>query len=431
MVGKRRQEIGKYILVFLAAWLCITAAFFAYAIRQETRMRLKVSELISLYPEMEEDLIRIMEKEAVNDGREHSEQSKEQSAKTDEVQRRLEETYGYTYGKCVKESSIWNLYGICILCTGAFFVILWTLSGRKGTKGISYYERLEKFGRMLEEFSRGNDTVPETEYNEFRIPDRAAEDANAKEAELWLKIEEALLELGGYLQDKRHRYEEEEEATKALITNISHQLKTPLASLRMSHELASREDLSEEERNEFILQEEREIKTLQQLLDEMIKLSRLEKHMIQLQPEIGSLCDTISDAVSVIYPKAAAKSMTVQAELPEEISILHDARWTAEALANILDNAVKYAPEKTRIIIQVQKLTNHILIEVIDEGPGILEKEKHKIYQRFYRGVQAEKTEGAGVGLYLARQILEEQKGSILVKNNYPRGSNFQILLPL
>ncbi len=53
MVGKRRQEIGKYILVFLAAWLCITAAFFAYAIRQETRMRLKVSELISLYPEME------------------------------------------------------------------------------------------------------------------------------------------------------------------------------------------------------------------------------------------------------------------------------------------------------------------------------------------------------------------------------------------
>lgn len=163
----------------------------------------------------------------------------------------------------------------------------------------------------------------------------------------------------------------------------------------------------------------------------MIKLSRLEKHMIQLQPEIGSLCDTISDAVSVIYPKAAAKSMTVQAELPEEISILHDARWTAEALANILDNAVKYAPEKTKIIIQIQKLTNHILIEVIDEGPGILEKEKHKIYQRFYRGVQAEKTEGAGVGLYLARQILEEQKGSILVKNNYPRGSNFQILLPL
>ena len=201
MDGESRQEIGKYILFFFAAWLCISAAFFVYANRQETSMRLKVSELVSLYPEMEEDLIRIMEKEAVNDGREHS----EQSAKTDEVQRRLEETYGYTYVKCVKESRIWNLYGICILCTGAFFVILWTLSGRKGTKGVSYYERLEKFGRILEEFSRGNDTVLETECNEFRIPERAAEAANAKEAELWLQIKEALLELGGYLQDKRYR----------------------------------------------------------------------------------------------------------------------------------------------------------------------------------------------------------------------------------
>ena len=149
--------------------------------------------------------------------------------------------------------------------------------------------------------------------------------------------------------------------------------------------------------------------------------------MIQIQPERKSLRDTISDAVSTIYPKALTKSMVVQLVMEEDVIIFHDAHWTAEALANIMDNAVKYAPAETRIVIQIQKLTRFVLIEIIDEGPGISDREKHKIYQRFYRGAQSGKTEG----LYLARQILEEQKGSILVKNHYPHGSNFQVLLPL
>ena len=123
--------------------------------------------------------------------------------------------------------------------------------------------------------------------------------------------------------------------------------------------------------------------------------------------------------------------MPVQVEMEEDFLILHDAHWTAEALTNVLDNAVKYAPAETKITIRVQSLVKHILIEIMDEGPGIPDKEKHKIYQRFYRGEHSGETEGAGVGLYLARQILEEQKGSIMVKNNYPAGSRFQILLPM
>ena len=95
------------------------------------------------------------------------------------------------------------------------------------------------------------------------------------------------------------------------------------------------------------MQEEQEIARLQRLLDEMIKLSRLEKHMIQLQPEMKSLRDTISDAVSIVYPKALTKSMSVQVEMEEDFIIRHDTHWTAEAFANVLDNAVKYAPAET------------------------------------------------------------------------------------
>ena len=83
--------------------------------------------------------------------------------------------------------------------------------------------------------------------------------------------------------------------------------------------------------------------------------------------------------------------MVVQLVMEEDVIIFHDAHWTAEALANIMDNAVKYAPAETRIVIQIQKLTRFVLIEIIDEGPGISDREKHKIYQRFYRGAQSGK----------------------------------------
>ncbi len=430
MDGKGRQGIKKYILVFLALWLSMTAAFYFYADFEESRKRAQIAELTGLYPEMEEELIRIMEKSTSDDKGEYKGKSGELERKSEGVQSRLEGKYGYDYDKCVKEHQVWKLYGVCVLCAGVFSLVLWLVSGRKRIQSKSYNTRLEKLNRILEEFSRGNVKTAEEEQADFGRTDGGKLTVRTKEGEMWIKIEETLSELGMYLQDRKEKYEREEEATKGLITNISHQLKTPLASLRMSHELVAGGQLSEEEKKEFLMQEEKEIARLQKLLGEMIKLSRLEKHMIQLKPEMKSLRDTVSDAVSSIYPKALLKSMDVQVEMEEDAVILHDVHWTAEALANILDNAVKYAPAETRIIIHIQKLTSHVLIEIIDEGPGISDKEKHKIYQRFYRGTQSGRTEGTGVGLYLARQILEEQKGSILVKNHYPHGSNFQILLP-
>lgn len=431
MDGKSRQEIRKYILVFLMLWLCVSAAFYRYADYEESKRRSQIAEFVAQYPKMEEEFVRIMKKGASSDSGVHQRNSEESNERIKEVLNRLEKKYGYEYVKCIKESRVWNLYKICILCIGSFLLILWLISGRKGIKTKSYYERLEKLNKILEEFSRGNEKAAEIEGKDFGIQNGGGAAVNTKEAEIWIKMEEALLELGMYLEDRKDKYEREEEATKELITNISHQLKTPLASLRMSHELVASNYLSEGEKKEFLMQEEKEIAKLHKLLDEMIKLSRLEKHVIQIQPERKSLRDTISDAVSTIYPKALTKSMVVQIRMEEDVIIFHDAHWTAEALANIMDNAVKYAPAETRIVIQIQKLTRFVLIEIIDEGPGISDREKHKIYQRFYRGAQSGKTEGAGVGLYLARQILEEQKGSILVKNHYPHGSNFQVLLPL
>lgn len=231
----------------------------------------------------------------------------------------------------------------------------------------------------------------------------------------------------------KERLAQEENSTKALITDISHQLKTPLASIKMSHELSLTADFSEEERQSFIETETREILRMEALLDELVKLSRLENSMIQIQCEKCSIKKTISEAVSQVYMKANLKQIGICVDMENDVETFHDHKWTVEALVNILDNALKYSSSGTTININVSCLVNHVLIQVEDEGIGIPEGELHEIFQRFYRGSNAKNIvkEGAGVGLYLARNIIEQQGGSIVAKRKNERGSIFQIMLPL
>ena len=242
-----------------------------------------------------------------------------------------------------------------------------------------------------------------------------------------------LRDLGYYLSNLKERLVQEENSTKALITDISHQLKTPLASIKMSHELSLAVDLSEEERQSFMETETREILKMEVLLDELVKLSRLENSMIQIKCDKCSIKKTISEAVSQIYMKANAKEIEINVNMEHDVEILHDHKWTVEALANILENAVKYSPQRTTVNINVSCLATHVLIQVEDEGIGIPEGELHEIFKRFFRGSNAKAAvkEGAGVGLYLARSIVEQQGGSIVAKRKNGSGTIFQIMLPL
>lgn len=246
-------------------------------------------------------------------------------------------------------------------------------------------------------------------------------------------VYDRLRELGYYLSDLKERLVQEENSTKVLITDISHQLKTPLASIKMSHELALSTDLSEKERQSFMETKTREILKMELLLDELVRLSHLENSMIQIKCEKCSMKKAICEAVSQIYIKANTKQIKICVDMEQDVEILHDHKWTVEALVNILDNAIKYSPQRTMVMIQVSFLVNHVLIQVEDEGIGIPEGELHEIFKRFYRGSNTRNTvkEGAGVGLYLSRSIIEQQGGSVVAKRKNGRGTIFQIMLPL
>ena len=249
----------------------------------------------------------------------------------------------------------------------------------------------------------------------------------------WIGIHERLRELGYYFSNLKEQLAEEENSTKALITDISHQLKTPLASLRLSHELANTENLTEEERKEFLVTEEQEIDKLETLLEELLKLSQLECNMIQIKLELQSIKQTITEAINQVFMKAHGKNIDMDVTIEKDVQVSHDAKWTVEALANVMENAIKYSEADTVIHIRTECLPSSFLIEVEDEGMGISEEEIHKIFQRFYRGNQARKTvkDGVGVGLYLSRSILERQGGTIVAKRKMGSGTIFKITLPL
>ena len=245
-------------------------------------------------------------------------------------------------------------------------------------------------------------------------------------------LEEKLKEEKIRNQQMENALRREEQETKALITDISHQLKTPVASLKMSYEIVDSTELSREEAREFQEKEREDVDRLARLLEAFTQMSKLETGMIRLCPQKASLQKTLAKAVAGVYVKAMEKGISIETQEFDDILICHDPGWTAEAFANVLDNGVKYAPSKTRITIRVTKMASLVMVEMEDEGPGIPAKERNRIFQRFYRGESesVRRKEGSGVGLYLTRQILERQEGTVCVKNGGNGGSNFVMTLP-
>lgn len=255
------------------------------------------------------------------------------------------------------------------------------------------------------------------------------------------KINSQLESLGKRLLLNESRLKLEKEETKGLVTDISHQLKTPIASLKMCLSLLNEENLEPLERKEFMERSIEQIDHLEALTAALINISRMETGMIKIHRENKRIVDTILSAINSVYIKADEKNILInfdsnlESEV-ENLALPHDEKWTREAISNVLENAIKYSEKGTTITIKITKLINFLRIEIEDEGIGIDKKEYTKIFKRFYRGKSEEvkNAEGSGVGLYLTRKILEEQGGNITVtskKSSGGKGSRFVIQLSL
>ena len=235
------------------------------------------------------------------------------------------------------------------------------------------------------------------------------------------RLQHQLLKLRSILIKQNRLLDKEKKQIKALISDISHQIKTPVASANTFVQLLNDDTLSEEERKEYIAILQVSLEKLTFLVNSLVKMSRLESGIIALKPEKNSLNDIILQAVKSVYSKAKAKDITIVFDCEEDYKLYLDFNWTTEAITNVLDNAVKYTQNGGTVRLNITEYASYLRLDITDNGIGIPEEEQAQIFNRFYRGKYSAGVDGVGIGLYLTRDIMNKQKGYIKVISDETR----------
>ncbi|MEG2529907.1 MAG: HAMP domain-containing sensor histidine kinase [Anaerovoracaceae bacterium] len=222
---------------------------------------------------------------------------------------------------------------------------------------------------------------------------------------------------------------EEKSKINALISDISHQTKTPLANILLYTQLLSESELSQQDKG-CVLALGQQAEKLVFLISSLVKTSRLETGMIAVTATSNNVKKLIETVVEQASPKAKAKGIMLTCDT-SHMQALFDMKWTVEALYNIVDNAIKYTPNGGNVNISVAAYQLFCRITVTDTGIGISEDETAKIFSRFYRSQAASDQEGVGLGLYLAREIIAANGGYIKVQSVPNEGSSFSVFLSI
>ena len=222
---------------------------------------------------------------------------------------------------------------------------------------------------------------------------------------------------------------QEKETIQSFISDMSHQMKTPLSGVSMYTDLLLEGNTTDAEQQEFLFRIKAGTEKLQWMMDSLVKMSRLEIGAIELSPVPAGIKQTISDSISSVFGTAAKKNISIKSAHFEDVPLLHDRKWTREAITNVLENAVKYSPQDSEINISVEALPIYTKISVTDYGIGISPDEWNSIFKRFYRGQNAKGVDGAGLGLYLASLVFQKQGGYILVDSRPGQYTTFAMFL--
>lgn len=250
------------------------------------------------------------------------------------------------------------------------------------------------------------------------------------EESIFYKINHRLTRLYETMRENRYSIAKERADLQELISDISHQVKTPIANLKMVNATLLEQSMPQEKQNKFLMSCNGQLDKLDFLMQAMIKTSRLETGVISLEMKVQPIFDTLAAALGGILLNAEQKDISVDVDCNENLTVSHDRKWTTEALFNILDNAVKYTPNGGSIHVMVESWEMYLKIDISDTGRGITENHQGAIFKRFYREEEVHDTPGIGIGLYLAREIITMQGGYIKVVSEAGEGAIFSVFLP-
>lgn len=221
--------------------------------------------------------------------------------------------------------------------------------------------------------------------------------------------------------------EQERDIIKSLLSNISHQIRTPLANITLYAGLL-KDELRQSSSFRLADKVEKNAEKLEFFMKELLKSSYAEQEIISVNPKIIELDKTIRKSCQSVELDAMRKNIRIRSE-NNHYRVFADPKWTEEVFANIIENAIKYSSNDTEVTIKSVLYESFVCVQIIDNGIGIPEQEQGKVFQRFYRGTNVTDKQGFGIGLYLAREVLKKQQGYMKIKSKLNKGTTVEVFL--
>lgn len=234
-------------------------------------------------------------------------------------------------------------------------------------------------------------------------------------------------QLATMLQSKNETEHKAKEFLKNTISDISHQLKTPLAALAMYQEIIENEPDNLETVKEFSAKIGLSLKRMEQLIQSMLKITRLDTGNIIFEKSYYYVSEVVSHAINELTTRAENENKLILVKGDPEQKLFCDMEWTGEAIGNIVKNALDHTKQDGTIHITWERTPTMLRISISDNGNGIAPEDIHHIFKRFYRSKHSLDTQGIGLGLPLAKSIVEGQGGLISVQSELHEGTTFML----
>lgn len=212
-----------------------------------------------------------------------------------------------------------------------------------------------------------------------------------------------------------------------LLSDISHQLKTPLSTMILYNDILINKDLTKEQQTIFLKNNENQLNRMSWLILNLLKLAKIDANAIELEIEEQSLNETIEETVEILESKAAQSKVKIEFIQKDIIYLKHDRLWLQEALINVIKNGIEHAGEYGTISINIEDNPIYTRIIISNTGEAIPEEEIAHIFKRFYRGKRVQKSDSVGIGLSLAKSIVERHGGYIEVSSKPSEKTKFII----
>ncbi|RVU00042.1 GHKL domain-containing protein [Mucilaginibacter limnophilus] len=238
--------------------------------------------------------------------------------------------------------------------------------------------------------------------------------------------------LGAYYMHKSLNKELKlHEQKKNFLLSVTHELKSPLASIKLLLQTIQKRDLTKAQVLDFIDKSLNDIERLDDMVENMLLASKIENHSYSFPKATFNLSNLVDNIVNRLQiSKCDCNQQIINAEIEPKIEITGDKFALTSVVTNLIENAVKYSKPCQSLDVKLFKKEGKICLEVADHGIGIADAEKSRIFERFYRvgSEDTRNTKGTGLGLYIVKQVLDKHEATIKVRDNKPSGSVFEVV---